>query len=85
MKQQRTMIHGIILGIFCLGFGLILAITNSLTEKDIAARAMDDRLNSLGQVIPDSIHDNNLVKDAITMKTTATRKSPSIAPPRTAR
>jgi len=68
MKQQRTMVHGVILGIFCLGFGLLLAVTNRVTANDIAARAMEDKLNSLGQVIPDSIHDNNLVKDAITMK-----------------
>ncbi len=68
MKEHRTMVHGVILGIFCLGFGLLLAITNSVTAKDIAARALEDKLNSLGQVIPDSIHDNNLVKDAITMK-----------------
>lgn len=68
MKQHRTMIHGLILGVFCLGFGLLLAVTNSVTAKDISARAMEDRLNSLGQVIPDSIHDNNLVNDAITMK-----------------
>ena len=68
MSQQRTMIHGVILGIFCLGFGLVLAVTNKVTEKDIAARALEDKLNSLSQVIPESIHDNNLVKDAITMK-----------------
>ena len=68
MKQSRTLIHGVILGIFCLGFGLLLAVTNKVTEKDIAARALEDKLNSLGQVIPDSIHDNNIVKDSITMK-----------------
>jgi electron transport complex protein RnfG len=68
MKQHRTMVHGVILGVFCLGFGLLLAITNSVTANDIAARALEDKLNSLGQVIPDSIHDNNLVKDALTMK-----------------
>jgi electron transport complex protein RnfG len=68
MKEQRTMIHGVILGVFCLGFGLLLAITNSVTAKDIAARALEDKLNSLGQVIPDNIHDNNLVKDSFTMK-----------------
>jgi electron transport complex protein RnfG len=68
MKQQRTMIHGVILGVFCLGFGLLLAVTNKVTEKDIAARALEDKLNSLSQVIPDNIHDNNLVKDSITMK-----------------
>jgi electron transport complex protein RnfG len=68
MKQHRTMVHGVILGIFCLGFGLLLAVTNTVTAKDIAARALEDKLNSLGQVIPETIHDNNLVKDAITMK-----------------
>ncbi len=68
MKQQRMMIHGVILGIFCLGFGLLLAATDQLTVKDIAARAIEDRLNSLSQVIPESIHDNNLVTDAIAMK-----------------
>ena len=68
MKQQRTLTHGVILGVFCLGFGLMLATTDQLTAKDISARALEDRLNSLSQVIPDSIHDNNLVTDAIAMK-----------------
>lgn len=68
MKQSRTMVHGVILGVFCLGFGALLAVTNSITSNDIAARALEDKLNSLSQVIPDSIHDNNLVKDSITMK-----------------
>jgi electron transport complex protein RnfG len=68
MTQQRTLFHGLILGAFCLGFGIVLAISDSITVEDIAARALEDRLNSLKQVIPDSIHDNNLVTDAITMK-----------------
>lgn len=68
MKEKRTLIHGAILGAFCLGFGLILAVTDRVTAADIAARALEDRLNSLSQVVPDSIHDNNLVKDAILMK-----------------
>lgn len=68
MKQQRAMTHGLILGTFCLGFGIVLAISNSITVDDIAARALEDRLNSLSQVIPASIHDNNLVADSITMK-----------------
>lgn len=67
MKQQRTLGHGLILGAFCLGFGIVLALTDFATKKDIAARALEDRLNSLSQVIPDSIHDNNLVADATTM------------------
>jgi len=68
MKAQRVLRHGVILGTFCLGFGVVLAISDSVTVDDIAARALDDRLNSLSQVIPASIHDNNLVADAITMK-----------------
>ena len=68
MNQSSTMKHGLILGVFCLGFGLLLAVTNSVTANDITARALEDKLNSLSQVIPDSIHDNNLVKDSITMK-----------------
>lgn len=68
MKQKRTLFHGFILGAFCLGFGIVLAISDSITVDDIAARALEDRLNSLKQVIPDSIHDNNLVKDSFTMK-----------------
>jgi Na+-translocating ferredoxin:NAD+ oxidoreductase subunit G len=57
--------HAVILGVFCLGFGLVLATTDKVTVDDIAARAVEDRQNSLSQVIPDEVHDNNLVKDTI--------------------
>lgn len=66
--KPNMMIHGVILGVFCLGFGLLLAITNRYTEKDIAARALEDRQNSLSQVIPESIHDNNPVTDTLALK-----------------
>ncbi|MBI3903368.1 MAG: electron transport complex subunit RsxG [Nitrosomonadales bacterium] len=68
MSQKNMLTHGVILGIFCLGFGLVLAVTNSVTVDDIAARALEDRQNSLSQVIPNEIHDNNVVKDTLTMK-----------------
>lgn len=68
MKKQRTLGHGLILGAFCLGFGIVLAYSDHITVDDIATRAMEDRLNSLAQVIPSGIHDNNLVEDAISMK-----------------
>ena len=64
----RTLMHGVILGSFCLGFGLVLAITDRLTLADITARALEDRQNSLSQVIPASIHDNNPVTDTLLMK-----------------
>ena len=66
--QQRTLIHGVILGLFCLGFGIVLAVTQSLTADDIAARAMDDRQASLSQVLPEKIHDNNPATDTVTLK-----------------
>lgn len=67
MKKQRTLSHGLILGAFCLGFGVILAYSDHITVEDIAAAALQDRLNSLAQVVPASIHDNNLVEDAMVM------------------
>ncbi|MEN9985368.1 MAG: hypothetical protein RI925_870 [Pseudomonadota bacterium] len=60
--------HGVILGLFCLGFGLLLAITDDITLEDISARAIEDKQNSLSQVLPDEIHDNNPVTDTITLK-----------------
>lgn len=68
MSSQRTLIHGLILGAFCLGFGTLLVMTNGYTKDDIALRALEDRQNSLAQVIPDSIHDNNLATDTLTLK-----------------
>ena len=66
--KTRSLIHGAILGAFCLGFGLVLAVTDRYTADDIAARALDDRQNSLKQVIPGDIHDNNPVTDTLAMK-----------------
>ena len=62
------LMHGVILGAFCLGFGVVLAVTDQVTIDDIAARAVEDKQNSLSQVIPDSIHDNNPVTDTLLMK-----------------
>jgi len=59
--------HAVILGAFCLGFGLVLAATDRMTLQDIAARAIEDRQNSLAQVIPDEVHDNNPVMDTLKM------------------
>ena len=66
--------HGVILGSFCLGFGMVLAVTYRLTSADIGARALEDRQNSLSQVIPNSLHDNNPVTDTLEMNDAAARK-----------
>jgi Na+-translocating ferredoxin:NAD+ oxidoreductase subunit G len=72
--KPRTAIHAVILGVFCLGFGLVLAITDSLTVEDITARAIEDRQSSLSQVIPAEVHDNNLVMDTTQMANASGRE-----------
>ncbi|UCV21977.1 electron transport complex subunit RsxG [Ferribacterium limneticum] len=67
-KKPAPYFHGLILFAFCLGFGLLLAITDAITLDDIAARAMEDKQNSLSQVLPDDIHDNNPVTDTLTTR-----------------
>lgn len=67
-NQPKMFKHGLILGLFCLGFGLLLAIIDDVTLEDIGARAIEDKQNSLSQVLPDGIHDNNPVKDTLSVK-----------------
>ena len=57
--------HAITLGVFCLGFGVVMAMTEKLAAGDIAARAMEDRLNSLAQVLPVETYDNNPLKSTL--------------------
>ncbi|RAU21573.1 electron transport complex subunit RsxG [Paramagnetospirillum kuznetsovii] len=62
---RPTWVHATILGTFCAGFGVLLAATDIVTKEPIKDRALEDKMNSLGQVIPKSIHDNNPVADAV--------------------
>ncbi|MGE5476872.1 MAG: electron transport complex subunit RsxG [Bacteroidales bacterium] len=66
--SKPTYIHGVILGAFCLGFGVVLASTDLVTADPIAQRALEDKQNALGKVIPAAIHDNNPVKETLTLK-----------------
>ena len=66
--KHKSLIHGLILGAFCLGFGILLAITQNLTADDISTRAIEDRQASLSQVLPNGIHDNNPVLDTVNLK-----------------
>lgn len=65
--QPKSLVHGLILFAFCLGFGLLMAVTEALTSDDISARAIEDKQNSLSQVLPDELHDNNPVTDTVSM------------------
>lgn len=63
--SKPTYIHGIILGAFCLGFGVVLAVTDMVTSDPIAQRTLEDKQNALSKVIPSAIHDNNPVTDTV--------------------
>ncbi|HYG89154.1 MAG TPA: electron transport complex subunit RsxG [Azospirillum sp.] len=67
MTTQPTWLHAAVLGAFCTGFGAVLALTDALTADPIAARALEDKQNSLAQVIPPGLHDNNPAMDVITL------------------
>ncbi len=66
-SNKPSWVHAAVLGIFCLGFGAMLALTNELTSDEIKARRIEDKQNSLAQVIPAAIHDNNPVTDVVTL------------------
>ncbi|MDO8605198.1 MAG: electron transport complex subunit RsxG [Phaeospirillum sp.] len=64
---RPTWVHATILGTFCAGFGVALALTDDITKAPIKERALEDKMAALGQVIPKAIHDNNPVVDAVTL------------------
>jgi len=68
MTSQRTLTHAMILGAFCCGFGMLLAFTDLLTAEAVVARALEDRQNSLSQVIPPTLYDNNPATDSAVLK-----------------
>ncbi len=65
--KSGAMRHALILGLFCLGFGAVLAMTNLLAIDDIGLRANEDRLNSLSQVLPKSLYDNNPLENVLSL------------------
>lgn len=66
--KVRMLVHGAILGAFCLGFGIVLAVLDRVTADDIAARALEDRQNSLSQVLAGVGQDNNPAVDTVVVK-----------------
>ncbi len=65
MKLLKDLRQAYILGAFCLVFGLLLAATKMVAANDIEARAQEDRMASLEQVLPHVMHDNDPLKDTI--------------------
>jgi len=57
--------HALVLGGFSLAATLLLALAHTFTREPIAARALEDLRQSLAQVIPQAIHDNNPAADVL--------------------
>jgi len=68
MNSQNSMIHAVVLGGFSFVFGLLLALTNLLTAGDISLRSQEDRQNSISQVIPSDLYDNNPVEGSVILE-----------------
>jgi len=60
--------HGLLLGGLALVAGSLLAGGSRLTMDAIAQREADDLTASLAQVIPDAMHDNDLLKDTLLVR-----------------
>lgn len=64
-KKQRHKLsyHTLLLGGFALLASAVIAIGDRVTRADIAERLAEDLQASLAQVIPPSLHDNDLLQD----------------------
>lgn len=52
---------------FTLIFTALMAGTYKVTEPLVAASALEEKLRLIGEVLPSALHDNDLMKDAITL------------------
>lgn len=67
MSLLKDLRHAYILGAFCLVFGALLAVTKMVAARDIETRAQEDRMSSLEQVLPPGQHDNDPLKDTVSV------------------
>ena len=63
--KTSPMRHGALLGLFSLAAALILSASYTLTAETIALRMSEDRMASLAQVIPASLHNNDVSKTTV--------------------
>lgn len=62
-SNKPTYVHALILGFFSTLFGALLAVTDVFTDEPIKQRRIEDLQNSLVQVLPPAIYDNNPALD----------------------
>lgn len=70
--RKRLSYHATLLGGMGLLASAVLVMTNIATDSDIKLRVKEDMQASLEQVIPASLHDNDLFDDNITVSTAGT-------------
>ncbi|MBF0093437.1 MAG: electron transport complex subunit RsxG [Alphaproteobacteria bacterium] len=66
--HRPTYVHAFILGVFCFGFGILIASLDLVTREDIKLRQFEDMQASLAKVIPLAIHDNIPAEDKVVLK-----------------
>lgn len=66
-SNKPTYVHALILAFFSTLFGAMLAFTDLFTDEPIKQRRIEDLQNSLVQVLPPSIYDNNPALDIVMM------------------
>lgn len=65
--RKRVSYQAILLGGFAALTAMLLILGDNATRDAIGQRHADDLLQSLSQVLPDSLHDNNLLDDTVTL------------------
>lgn len=68
IQERPLYYHGILLGIFSLVAGGLIAAAYLKTKDAISTRANEDMQQSLSQVVPEALHDNNLANDTVDLK-----------------
>lgn len=66
LRPQLEFQTGVLAG-FALLASVLLGITNCSTEGTIQQRLDEDLIHSLAEVVPDSLHDNELLQDTVTI------------------
>ena len=59
--------NSLVLGAFCLGVALLLALVNLSTRERIAEQQLQAQRRALAQVFPAQYHDNDLLVSALTL------------------
>ena len=66
--KAGPLLHGVILGLFCLATATGLSLADRVTSDAIARRAAEDLQASLAQVIPAALHGNDLSETMLSLE-----------------